>query len=146
MKVLSVMNPWGSLIIHGRKDVENRSWHTDYRGEILIHVSQKPMSGYRENIAGLSEKGLLWDFEGNMETIKAECGHIIGSIVIEDCVTWSRSPWAEQNCYHFLLKYPRPLEKPIPAKGRLGFWEYTGELQWRRYNNSPLFHSPGRGV
>ena len=39
MKCLSVKNPYSYLICSGLKDVENRSWKTNYRGEILIHSS-----------------------------------------------------------------------------------------------------------
>ena len=41
MKTLSIRNPWAYLIAYGVKDVENRSWKTDYRGELLIHASGK---------------------------------------------------------------------------------------------------------
>ena len=39
VKVLSVKNLYACLIIQGGKDVENRTWTTDYRGRIYIHVS-----------------------------------------------------------------------------------------------------------
>lgn len=41
--VLSVQNPWSDLICRGIKDVENRSWPTDYRGKLYIHSSGRPM-------------------------------------------------------------------------------------------------------
>ncbi|NBF09766.1 ASCH domain-containing protein [Pseudomonas sp. Fl4BN1] len=40
MKALSIRQPWAWLIIHGGKDVENRSWHTKYRGRFLVHASK----------------------------------------------------------------------------------------------------------
>jgi hypothetical protein len=36
MKILTVRQPWAALIVAGIKDVENRSWGTDYRGPLLI--------------------------------------------------------------------------------------------------------------
>ena len=39
VKTLSVRNPQSYLICTGIKDVENRSWSTDYRGELYIHSS-----------------------------------------------------------------------------------------------------------
>lgn len=36
MRVLSVKQPWASLIASGRKSVELRSWSTKYRGPVLI--------------------------------------------------------------------------------------------------------------
>jgi hypothetical protein len=43
MKSLSIKNPYAYWIINGIKDVENRTWKTDYRGKILIHVSGDSM-------------------------------------------------------------------------------------------------------
>lgn len=39
MKVISIMQPWATLIVLGHKKIETRSWNTKYRGEILIHAS-----------------------------------------------------------------------------------------------------------
>ena len=40
MKVLSVKQPWASLLLEYGKDAENRSWTTEYRGPLIIHASQ----------------------------------------------------------------------------------------------------------
>ena len=39
MKALSIKQPWASLIAHGIKDIENRTWKTNFRGRIYIHAS-----------------------------------------------------------------------------------------------------------
>ncbi|MEI8195002.1 MAG: ASCH domain-containing protein [Phycisphaerae bacterium] len=41
MKCLSLWQPWASLVVHGFKHVETRSWETSYRGPLLIHASAK---------------------------------------------------------------------------------------------------------
>ena len=41
MKVLSIRQPWAWLIMTGLKDVENRTWNTDFRGQFAIHASRK---------------------------------------------------------------------------------------------------------
>lgn len=38
MKVLTIKEPWATLIIEGYKHYEFRSWKTNYRGKILIHA------------------------------------------------------------------------------------------------------------
>ena len=38
MKVLTLKQPWASLVANGYKIYEFRSWKTKYRGEILIHA------------------------------------------------------------------------------------------------------------
>lgn len=39
MKTLSVRESWAYYIVAGLKDIENRTWRTDYRGPLLVHAS-----------------------------------------------------------------------------------------------------------
>ena len=39
IKALSFTNPWGPLVIHGKKIIDTRSWGTEYEGWLLIHAS-----------------------------------------------------------------------------------------------------------
>lgn len=39
MKVLSIKEPFASLISLSIKKIETRSWKTNYKGEIYIHAS-----------------------------------------------------------------------------------------------------------
>jgi hypothetical protein len=126
MKALSVKNPWAYLIIYGYdfgleiggfkiKDVENRTWETSYRGPILIHCSK--------NLDG----DVPWDrLPYNIKWANYN-GHIIGTINLVDCIRNSESRWAEPGLWHWVLKDPKPCQ-PVPAKGSLGLWEYTGEI------------------
>lgn len=41
MKVLSLLQPWASLVVMGKKKIETRSRNTKYRGTVLIHASQR---------------------------------------------------------------------------------------------------------
>ena len=41
MKVLTIKQPWATLIMQGDKRFEFRSWKTKYRGELYIHTSSK---------------------------------------------------------------------------------------------------------
>ena len=38
MKIITLKQPWATLIAEGYKDYEFRTWNTKYRGEILIHA------------------------------------------------------------------------------------------------------------
>lgn len=40
-KALSLRQPWAWAVVHGYKDVENRSWSTKHRGPLLIHASKQ---------------------------------------------------------------------------------------------------------
>jgi hypothetical protein len=39
MKGLSLRQPWLTAILHLGKRIENRTWNTSYRGEVLLHAS-----------------------------------------------------------------------------------------------------------
>lgn len=40
MKVLTIKQPWATLIMQGNKRYEFRSWQTKYRGDLLIHAGK----------------------------------------------------------------------------------------------------------
>ena len=40
MKVLTIKQPWATLVAEGLKKYEFRSWKLNYRGEILIHAGK----------------------------------------------------------------------------------------------------------
>ena len=56
MKVLSIKEPFATLIANGKKKIETRSWKTNYRGEMFIQASGKTLAkeilsnDYIENI------------------------------------------------------------------------------------------------
>ena len=39
MQALSIKQPWANLIVSQKKTIEVRRWSTNYRGDLLIHVS-----------------------------------------------------------------------------------------------------------
>ncbi len=41
LKCLSLMQPWATLLAHGLKTYETRSWSTRHRGPLLIHASRR---------------------------------------------------------------------------------------------------------
>ena len=57
MKVLSIKEPFASLIKEGYKKIETRSFKTNYRGEIYIHPSiNKVTESYEDNKILLDEQ------------------------------------------------------------------------------------------
>jgi hypothetical protein len=125
MKMLSVIMPWAWLIMKHGKDVENRTWKTDYRGRILIHASKKPDPFLTEIVGRFVSDKVKSD---ELIELLSWCGKIIGSVEIVDCVQNSNSKWAEQGMWHWVLKNPIVFKDPIPCRGSLGLWDYVGEL------------------
>ena len=113
---LTVRQPWASLIMAGIKDIENRSWRTNYRGQLFIHA------GLTIDRETMSQHGhLLSDYP---------CGVILGTVELIDCLLNYDSPWAETNQWHWVVRKPRFLDTPVVAKGKLGLWTPTVTADW----------------
>lgn len=127
MKVLTIREPWASLIVNGYKEYEFRSWKTNYRGKILIHTSS------------IMDKDMLDRFKDyNLDYIT---GAIIGEAEIVDCilvdkefnddlrdknpVVYGRSNHTET--YAWKLDNVKKYDKVIYTKGKLGLWNYEME-------------------
>lgn len=55
--------------------------------------------------------------------LREEPGYLIGEVDLLDCVKGFESPWSVRGEWQFVLANPVAYAKPIPAKGRLNFWE-----------------------
>lgn len=127
MKALSIRQPWAWLIVHGGKDIENRSWNTKFRGRFLVHAAKGMTS--EEYCDGLefamraADIRLLRDFPSSQEMQR---GGIIGSVELVDSVDTSDSPWY-MGQKAFVLRDPQPLAF-VPIKGRLQFFEVQADL------------------
>lgn len=113
-KALSIRHPWAWLIVNGYKDIENRSWQTEYRGPFLVHAGKR-----------FDKEGYLWVTKNFPEIQLPELeefqmGGVIGAVDLVDCVSVSESRWFE-GPYGFVLQNPRHLPF-IPVNGKLGFF------------------------
>lgn len=113
LPALSIRQPWAWLIIHGGKDIENRSWATRFRGEFLIHAAKTFGREERETCEAFREDGI-----GLPSQLQA--GGIIGKARIVDCVSESGSKWFE-GPWGFVITGVTPLNF-YPCKGALGFF------------------------
>lgn len=130
MKVLTIKQPWASLIAEGYKEYEFRSWKTNFRGEILIHAG-----------IGIDKKALEKFKHLNIEY---PTGCIIAKATITDCIS-VEDKFSEKllekdhlvynnleeqqrgNKYAFKLESIEKTNK-VPAKGKLSLWEYKGNI------------------
>ena len=58
MPALSIRQPWAWAILHAGKDIENRSWRTAFRGEVLIHAGLRPECEMGEFIRLMDDAGV----------------------------------------------------------------------------------------
>ena len=133
MKVLSLKEPWASLILKKIKIIETRSWKTNYRGELYIHASLTPMDKKtREN---LEIQELI-----KKNSINFNRGFIIGKCILKDCIYMTEEyiqqikseNYENYICgnyqvgrYAWIIENAEFIDNPIPAKGWLGIWNYN---------------------
>lgn len=117
MKALSLRQPFAWAVIHGGKDVENRGWHSDFRGPVLIHAARHWHAVTPETLS--RRMGIAVPEE-------LPRGGIIGWVEIVDCVIRHPSPWF-LGPYGFVLRNPRPLPF-TPCPGHLGFFDVTPDI------------------
>jgi hypothetical protein len=118
MKILVVRQPWAWLIVKGRKDIENRSWRTRFRGPLLIQAAASLPTAEALAEARLRRVKLPARFE---------TGGIVGMVEVVDCVETSRSKWFDGYGYGWVLSAAQPLPF-TPHKGRLGLFEADKRL------------------
>ena len=129
MKVLSLTEPYATIIIEGKKTIETRSWKTNYRGKLYIHASStKIPKEYRNN------KELMDLVDIN----NLNYGYIVCSCELIDCVEMTDefiekvklnkdeyiSGIYARGRYAWILKNVQTLGTPIKAKGHLGIWNF----------------------
>lgn len=119
-KVLSIKQPWAWLIVNGYKNIENRTWNTNYRGTLYIHAGK--------NIDKIGYEKISENFK-DIELPKyesLELGGIIGICELIDVIppnSHYESRWYEGN-YGFVLKNAKTITF-IPSKGKLGLYNLT---------------------
>lgn len=120
---LSIRQPWAWAILHAGKRIENRSWHTRFRGAVCIHAAsgctKDEFQEARAFIAGVNgaEPPPLPEMDR---------GGIVGVALLAECVHRSDSPWFF-GPFGFVLTDVRPVTF-IPVKGALGFFDWRDRV------------------
>ncbi len=129
MKVLSLTEPFATLIKEKKKYVETRSWKTNYRGTLYIHASSTKMK--KEDKEDTELMHLLQDIPLNYGKIICKCTLADCIYMTNDYVNNMKSNHQEYICggykegrYAWVLKDIEVLKNPIPTKGHLGIWNY----------------------
>ena len=130
MKVISLTEPYATLIKNGIKKIETRSWKTSYRGKLYIHASStKIPKEWKENL----ELMKLVDLDS------LNFGNIICSCELIDCVYMTeefieelkKENYTEYICgvyevgrFAWILDNITILDEVVETKGHLGIWNY----------------------
>jgi hypothetical protein len=129
-KALSIRQPWAWAIINAGKDIENRDWPTNFRGEVCLHASKgMTRQEYEDCLAFCHEISRDHPFPTGL-TMPAfdelQRGGIVAVVEIVGCVERSASPWFFGR-YGFELRNARPVPF-IPVRGALGFFDWRGRV------------------
>jgi hypothetical protein len=121
MKAISIKQPWAWAILNG-KLIENRNWHSNYRGKLLIHASK-----------AFDYNGQRWLMENeDLFTIPVpfikdyKTGGFIGKTFMVDCVCNYTSPFFF-GPWGFVFENTKPIDF-IPYKGQLGIFNVPDNL------------------
>ena len=126
MKVITIKQPWATLIAKGYKEYEFRTWKTKYRGDILIHAGK-----------GIDKKAMSRFEEYNLDY---SIGKIIAKATLTDCIevdeefrnkvipnnplVYKGINDSEWKGYGFKLENVEEIE-PIEINGKLSLWDYN---------------------
>ena len=127
MKVLTLKQPWATLVAEGIKKYEFRSWKTNYRGKILIH-------------AGIGiDKEAMKKFAGLNLTFPSK--KILAEVEIVDCLflddELNKKIISENNIaygnkkregYAWMLDNIKKINYEKEINGKLGLWNYDEGL------------------
>jgi len=136
--VLSLTQPWATLVMLGKKQQETRSWKTDYRGRLYIHASKGfPKSAqelcftwpFNEYINPNTKSLPLGMILGSVELWKIESSEAALSAIQESETEGMQEEYRfgdySQNRFVWYFRNVEVLDKPVPARGSLSLWKYT---------------------
>lgn len=132
MTVISLLQPWATLVVMGYKTIETRSWTTAHRGPLLIHASK-------------GRSGLICcdqpPFTQYLQDVELPFGAIIGEVTLDKIVqitdlslndaalnqlTLEEKMFGDYTIgrYAWMFTQALPLKEIIPARGFPGLWQF----------------------
>lgn len=130
MKVISLFEPWASLIKEKVKYIETRSWKTNYRGELYIHASKRKLAK-KDYLEYKEQLDLLTNTDFKYGYIIAKCKLVDCKYMDDTLICEVKNNHNEYICgsysvgrYAWVLEDIEMIELPIQVKGQLGIWNY----------------------
>lgn len=130
MRILTIKEPYATLISLGIKKIETRSWRTNYRGEIYIHAGiKKPNYSHKtDDFKLIADK-----YEYN------KLGYVLCKCNLVDCIEMTEEYINDMKLNHYqdyicgvyeVGRFAWVLDnvevvEPFFVKGRLGIWHYN---------------------
>jgi hypothetical protein len=140
MRGLTIQQPYATLCALGEKELETRSWRTNYRGLVALHSSADFPPWCRKL---LNVEPFYSALIRDRKRVPMPLGKILAIGLLVDChpVTEdfcrniSRTEYAfgvyQTGRFAFRLENVHMLRHPIDWKGMLGFWHVPADLEAR---------------
>jgi hypothetical protein len=114
MKAITIRQPWADAVVNGRKQVENRSRRTNFRGMLLIHAGR-----------ACEDTGDTCP-DGSPVPEEFYFGAVVGVANLADCKEYTDEefgddPWAS-GPWCWILKDTKAFHEPLDRGGQLGLW------------------------
>jgi hypothetical protein len=148
MKAVTIQQPFASLIVAGIKTLECRTWPTDHRGPLVIHVGKQSTMPHDLIVAGYKLLAGIGISPGTAEQLR---GKIIGQVTVTACMRADIADHlitADDNrvgifnaqTYVWVLRQPIEYQDPISCSGQQGIWEITSAIQKKAELASSVLH------
>lgn len=137
---ISLWQPWASLLVNGAKIHETRGWLTKHRGPLIVHAAKRSIPAD----VGLGVEAVCRRIWGQAWRAGMPSGALIGIVDIVNCIPAERvypggaltfTEMDNEACGDFSAgrfawraENPRALPKPIPFKGRQGFFRVPADV------------------
>ena len=122
MKVITLKQPWATLVVLGIKKYEFRSWKTNYRGKILIHAGKSIDRDAINRLKNLNLEYPTSKILGEVEIIDClELNKKLNKKIIEENPTIYGHK-EERTGYAWVLINNKIIEDNKIIKGKLGIW------------------------
>ncbi|KAK9672872.1 hypothetical protein RND81_12G131100 [Saponaria officinalis] len=137
---LTMHQPWASLLIHGLKRVEGRSWPSPIRGRLWIHAASKvpepetikAMEDFYREIYAVNGITDLKFPENYPISRLLGCVEVVGCIKCEELQCWEEMPEGVrlegQTDYCWLCEQPQKLIIPFEMRGRQGVYNLERKI------------------
>ena len=121
MKVLTLKQPWATLVAEGIKKYEFRSWKTKYRGKILIHagagIDKEEMKKFQNLDLDFPLKKILAEVE--LEDCLELNEELNKKIIGENNIAYGSKM---RTGYAWKLTNVKKINIDREIKGQLGLW------------------------
>eukprot|EP00029_Vermamoeba_vermiformis_P014806 TRINITY_DN9921_c0_g1_i1.p1 TRINITY_DN9921_c0_g1~~TRINITY_DN9921_c0_g1_i1.p1 ORF type:complete len:219 (+),score=45.13 TRINITY_DN9921_c0_g1_i1:24-680(+) len=143
---LSMWQPWASLVVHGIKKVEGRSWPTDYRGRLWIHSASKQLEP--EVLEHVEEQYKRISRDTAVFPPHYPTSVLLGCVDLIDCINQAQfhaikstktaeelltpeNDWLNdenESEWLYVCTNPRVLPMPLAVSGEHKLWKLTKKI------------------